>query len=80
MSLAILCLTLATLANAFANVLLKKASTGVFSNALGVYFSPLFVGGMVLFGLSMLLYTRALKNFPLWPLPILFSSAVASAL
>jgi len=65
MNIAILCLTLATLANAFANVLMKKASAGEYSNALGVYLSPLFIGGMVLFGLNMLFYTRALKNFPL---------------
>lgn len=65
MSFAAICLALATLANSFANILMKKANTEEYSTPLGLYFSPLFLGGIALFGINLLMYSRSLKNFPL---------------
>lgn len=65
MLIAFFCLTLATLANSFANILLKKASTIQAATLLETYLNPLFIGGLFLFGLNLLFYSRSLKDLPL---------------
>jgi len=59
------CLCLAILANAAANILMKKASGVASANTVALYFNRFFISGLMLFGLNLLCYTRALKSFPL---------------
>ena len=65
MGVATFCLLLAIFSNAFANLLLKKASANVYVSNYDMYLSSTFIAGMAFFGLNMIAYSRALKNYPL---------------
>jgi len=66
-----ICLGVALILNAAANILVKMAAVrssdsddGV-AGAMAVYLSPLFIGGLVCFCLNLLSYTLALQKIPL---------------
>lgn len=66
-----ICLIVALLLNASANILVKLAAVrssdgkeGV-AGAMAIYLSPLFIGGLACFGLNLMSYTLALQKIPL---------------
>ncbi|MBU3563633.1 multidrug efflux SMR transporter [Polynucleobacter sp. Tro8-14-1] len=59
------CLGAAILSNGGANILIKKSSTGAYADQLSIYYSPIFIAGIILFGANLLFYAQALRSIPL---------------